>query len=332
MQRVDGQKESYMKTDVYQIVTNRIIHLLEAGTVPWHRPWKGGSEAPRNFISRKAYRGINCFLLNAAGFVSPFWLTFKQVQALDARVKKGEKSFPVVFWKTFEVEEAGETKRHAFLRYYSVFNVAQCEGITVPASPKTHENFRPIERCEEVVANMPRRPTIEHGGARACYSPLRDVVSMPETGAFETPEAYYGTLFHELTHATGHMSRLNRKEITDSIHFGTDPYGREELVAEMGAAFLCGHCEIESTILDQSASYIDHWLTRLKDDCKLVIQAATQAQKACDFILDVQPAGEEPIAQTSGLPDSTMISGQKELCASTYPCRVPCRRRRCPVA
>ena len=284
-----------MKTDVYQIITDRIIGLLEAGTVPWRRPWKGGAQAPQNFLSRKVYRGINLFLLNAAGFASPFWLTFKQVQTLDARVKKGEKSFPVVFWKILEEQADGETRKIPFLRYHSVFNVTQCEGITVPDAPQINAEFQPIQRCEQVVADMPGCPQIEHAGIRACYSPVRDRVSMPEAKLFECSEAYYGTLFHELTHATGHVSRLNRKEITDPIHFGSLPYSREELVAEMGAAFLSGHCGIESTTLSQSASYIQNWLERLKEDRKLVIHAAAQAQKACDYILDVRPQEEGPV-------------------------------------
>ena len=283
-----------MKNDVYQVVTDRIIRLLESGTVPWRRPWKGGDQAPQNFVSRKAYRGINLFLLNAAGFASPFWLTFRQVQSFDGRVKKGEKSFPVVFWKIFEDEEDGEIKKIPFLRYHSVFNTAQCEGIHLPASPEATRKFDPIEKCEQVVAHMPRRPPIEHGGGRACYVPREDRVTMPEAKQFETPQAYYSTLFHELTHATGHVSRLNRREITEPIHFGSDPYSREELVAEMGAAFLSGHSGIENTTLYQSASYIQNWLERLKDDRKLVVHAAAQAQKACDFILDIQPGGEVP--------------------------------------
>lgn len=294
MTRVDGRKESYMKKDVYQIITDRIVGLLEAGTVPWRRPWKGGEQAPRNYVSRKAYRGINLFLLHAAGFASPYWLTFRQVQSLDGRVKKGERSFPVVFWKVFEEQEDnGESKRVPFLRYHSVFNVAQCEGITVPAPPEASGAFQPLDQCEAVVAHMPRRPVIATRGGRACYAPSEDTVTMPEPQLFESPEAYYSTLFHELTHATGHQSRLNRKEVTDPVQFGSDPYSREELVAEMGAAYLSGHCAIEDATLTQSASYIQNWLERLKDDRKLVVHAAAQAQKACDFILGKQITEEE---------------------------------------
>lgn len=283
-----------MKRDVYQIVTDRIVRLLESGTVPWHKPWKGGNQWPQNFVSRKVYRGINLFLLNSAGYASPYWLTFRQVQSLGGRVKKGEQSFPVVFWKIFKEEGDDEARPIPFLRYYSVFNVAQCEGINVPAIPaETTSKFQAIAECEQVVADMPKRPTINHKGARACYSPALDAVSMPEAKLFESSEEYYSTLFHELVHSTGHVSRLNRKEITEPIRFGSDPYSREELVAEMGAAFLCGHCEIENKTIDQSASYIQSWLAKLKEDRKLVVHAAVQAQKACDFILSVEHKEDE---------------------------------------
>ncbi len=286
-----------MKNDVYQVVTDRIIQLLEAGTVPWHQPWKGGNQWPQNLISKKTYRGINLFLLNAASYVSPFWLTFKQVQTLGGSVKKGEHSFPVVFWKILkeEVEGEDETKRISFLRYHRVFNVAQCEGIKEPGLPVGENKFHPIERCEQVVAGMPKPPVIKHKGGRACYHQSLDEISMPEANLFESREGYYNTLFHELTHSTGHLSRLNRKEISEPNRFGSDLYSREELVAEMGAAFLCGHCEIENMTIDQSAGYIQNWLERLKDDRKLVVHAAAQAQKACDFILDVKVEDEGPV-------------------------------------
>ncbi len=276
-------------------MTDRIVSLLESGTIPWQRPWKGGNQVPQNFITRKTYRGINCFLLNSTGFPSPYWLTFKQVQMLGARVKKGEQSCPVVFWKILEDVKDGETKRIPFLRQYSVFNIAQCEAINEPAEAQAEatRTFQPLQRCERIVTDMPKRPKILHEGARASYSPLRDEISMPRAELFESAETYYSTLFHELTHATGHLSRLGRKEVSEPAHFGSDSYSREELVAEMGAAFLCGHGGIEKKTIDQSASYIEHWLQRLKSDRKLVVHAAAQAQKACDFILDVQHSEDE---------------------------------------
>ena len=235
------------------------------------------------------------FLLNTARYASPFWLTFKQVQSLGGHIKKGEKAFPVVFWKLLKEEADGEAKRIPFLRYHSVFNAAQCEGVAVPAiqPAESDSRFQPIEKCEQVVAAMPKPPSIHHHGLRACYSPSLDEITMPEAGLFESDERYYNTLFHELTHATGHASRLNRKEITEPDRFGSDPYSREELVAEMGSAFLCGHCQIENKTIDQSASYIQCWLERLKEDRRLVVHAGAQAQKACDFILDVRYSEEE---------------------------------------
>jgi len=302
-----------MKNDVYQIVTDRIIRLLESGNVPWHRPWKGGDQWPQNFVSRKVYRGINLFLLNAANYPSPFWLTFKQVQALGGQVKKGERSFPVIFWKVLKEESDGETKRIPFLRYHSVFNIAQCDGIHAPNVPGVEpgSKFEPIAKCEEVVSAMPKRPIINHQGTRACYSPPLDTVSMPDSKLFESSEGYYSTLFHELVHATGHLSRLNRREVTDPIRFGSDPYSREELVAEMGAAFLCGHCGIENKTIDQSAAYIQSWLGKLKDDRKLVVHAAVQAQKGCDLILDVEH-GEEEEPTTESQPKEFKVVALRE--------------------
>ena len=285
-----------MRNDVYQVVTDRIIMLLESGTIPWRRPWKGG-EPPQNFVSRKPYRGINVFLLNMTRFGSPFWLSFNQIQSIGASVRKGEHACPVVFWKLFEVEaekkEAETRKRTPLLRYYKVFNIEQCENVALSLLPKLEVNeFQPIDRCDQLVAAMPKRPKIIHGGARAMYNPTQDEVTMPNSVSFDSPEFYYSTLFHELTHATGHASRLTRKEIVEPIHFGSDPYSREELVAEMGAAFLCGHCGIDNCTIAESAAYIHGWLERLRDDRKLIVHAAAQAQKACDFIRNVEyPAG-----------------------------------------
>lgn len=314
-----------MKNDVYQIVTDRIIRLLETGTVPWHRPWKGGDQWPQNFITRRVYRGINLFLLNATQYPSPYWLTFRQVLALGGHVKKGERSFPVVFWKIFR-EDGNEDapKRIPFLRYYSVFNVAQCEGIKVPVKPVVETPpFQAIERCERVVTEMPKRPVIQHTGPRASYAPALDVVTMPDVKQFESSEAYYSTLFHELTHATGHFTRLNRKEVTEPNRFGSDPYSREELVAEMGSAFLCGHCAIENKTIDQSASYIQSWLGRLKEDRKLVVHAAAQAQKACDFILGIEHKDDEPPQEAQPKEFKVVALRECPVPASMHLCETP---------
>ena len=288
-----------MKDAVYQVITDRVIALLEQGTVPWHKPWQGGETMPQNLVSRRPYRGVNVFLLHAMSYASPYWLTFKQAQAMGGNVRRGEKACPVVFWKWLDVDDAGGPtgkRRVPFLRYYSVFNVAQCDGVTAPAIEGADRLHSPIQTAEQIVAAMPRRPAIRHGLDRAFYSPAEDSVGMPSPERFDMPENYYNVLFHELTHSTGHESRLNRKGVNGSngqwSAFGSTPYASEELVAEMGAAFLCGRAGIVERTIDNSAAYVRAWLERLKDDCRLVVQAAAQAQKAADFILGA-PEREE---------------------------------------
>lgn len=279
-----------MANKVYQIVTDRVIALLERGVVPWRRPWAGADVQPQNLVSRRPYRGVNPFLLACTGFASPYWVTFKQAKTLGGSVRRGQKSTPVIFWKRWRTEridsETGdrESVEIPILRYYNVFNAEQCDGIDVPELPKVHD-FQPIERCESIVPGMANPPQIEHREARAYYRPTSDTINMPRAELFIGPEAYYGTLYHELSHSTGHSSRLNRQGIASLAAFGSADYSREELIAEMGAAFLCGHCGIESVTLDNSASYIAGWLRRLREDHRLVVSAAAAAQRAADYIL-----------------------------------------------
>jgi antirestriction protein ArdC len=287
-----------MNPDPYQVLTDRIIALLEKGNVPWQQPWQGGEMMPRNLMSKKPYRGVNVFLLHAMSYQSPFWVTFNQAKELGGSVRKGEHACPVVFWKWLQVEAQGEPtgkKNVPFLRYYSVFNVSQCEGIPQEKIPALNGNTRehsPIVEAERIVLNMPKKPEIRHGGGRACYSPRLDLVAMPQPETFRSGQDYYSVLFHELTHATGHESRLNRKGVGGAdgewSAFGSTPYAREELLAEMGAAFLSGQAGIVERTIENSAAYVQSWLQRLKDDNRLVVQAAAQAQKAADFILGRQ--------------------------------------------
>jgi antirestriction protein ArdC len=197
----------------------------------------------------------------------------------------------VVFWKWFKIDGEGEAidpRRVPLLRSYTVFNLEQTTGIGTPVDPDTPA-FQSIACCEAVVAHMPQRPRIQHGAARACYSPQLDVVYMPQAAWFEAPEAYYSTLFHELNHSTGHASRLNRATLSDPCSFESPIYLKEELVAEMGAAFLCGVCGIENRTVDNSAAYIASWLRVLEQDIRMVIVAAAQAQRAADSIQGVVP-------------------------------------------
>jgi antirestriction protein ArdC len=274
-----------MNTKAYDRITERIVALMEQGTVPWHKPWHITTGLPRNLVTKKPYRGINIFLLMAMGYESPNWLTFRQTVQLGGNVKKGEKSCPVVFWKPMEVtdKQSGETEKIPLLRLYHVFNVAQCEGLkNVPAADET---AFAVTKPAQIVSQMPLPPVIKHGMREAYYSPPNDTVGMPERKRFDTEDGYHAALFHELVHSTGHEKRLKRQSIMERNGFGSDPYCKEELVAELGSAFLCGHSGIVDRTIDNSAAYLNGWLTRLKSDGTFIVYAAAQAQKAADFIL-----------------------------------------------
>lgn len=282
------------KPDIYQIVTDRIVEAIESeGVLPWQKPWVGSS-LPYNGASGHRYKGINLFLLPQKA--DPRWFTMKQANALGAKVKKGSKSEIVVFWKIMkrEVVEDGETKEKSFplLRYYRVFNIDQLEptdpekGWKIKALPKPIE-FNPIEICDAVVRGYKGRPKIFHNEQRAYYVPFRDEVNMPDKDTFLSPEAYYHTLFHELIHSTGHPKRLDRLSMDTLPPFGSEDYSAEELVAEIGAAFLSALTGIdnETRIRENQEAYVASWLKRLKNDKKLIISASQKARKASDHIV-----------------------------------------------
>jgi antirestriction protein ArdC len=275
----------------YQVMTDRILTLLDQGTVPWQQPWDPTTGVPRNLFSQRPYRGINIWLLTAMGYASPFWATFKQVKTAGGTVRKGARGVPVVFWKVYTTadHETGEEEQRFVLKYFTVFNAAQLEGVAVPAIAVTPHRFTPIERCAQLVDAMPQRPAIIHGHQRAFYTPATDTLHMPSPACFQSPEAYYATLWHEVTHATGHPSRLNRATLTDLCLFGDPTYAKEELVAEMGASYLCGVCGIANATLDTSAAYLQSWMEVLRHDPKMLVQAAGQAQKAADYIQNLPP-------------------------------------------
>jgi antirestriction protein ArdC len=282
----------------YDVVTESIIKQLESGVAPWRKPWR--TEMPANLVSKKEYRGINIFLLACLGYGSRYWLTYRQAQALGGSVRNGEHGSKVVFWKIHEYRkensETGETENYKsiLLRYYSVFNLEQCEGIK---SPEPAMVISPIEQCESIVRSMPNPPGFARD-SQACYRPSIDTVGMPAISAFHSSEEYYSTLFHELTHSTGHPSRIARDGIMNHNPFGSEDYSKEELVAEMGAAMLCGVAGIESRTLENSASYLQSWINKLKSDSRLIVSTASQAQKAADYIL--ARAATESEAETKG--------------------------------
>jgi antirestriction protein ArdC len=273
---------------VYEIVTEQVIKQLESGVAPWRKPWR--TEMPCNLVSGKAYRGLNTFLLGSQGYASRYWLTFNQANKIGGHVKKGEHSSLVTFWnigeeKLVRQSDGTEKKQKPFLlRYYRVFNLTQTEGIAEKlglgnASPRVPS----IEGCEAIVAGMPNRPKFEQSD-RAWYRPSSDSVGMPARGLFNSSEEYYSTLFHELTHSTGHASRIGREGIEILNTFGSESYSKEELVAEMGAAMLCGVTGIAPATLQNSAAYLKTWIERLRSDSRLLVSAASAAQKAADYI------------------------------------------------
>ena len=278
---------------VYSIVTQSIIDRLKAAITsgetiaPWCKPWNVSGSSPTSGSTGKQYRGINWFILSMSGRANPFWFTFKQAKALGGSVRKGEKGTPVVFWTMIESLKDGKVKKQPLLRYYTVFNGEQCDNLPSKyATPTTTvRTFEPIERAESVMNGWAAKPVIRHEGGRACYSPVSDTITMPAKETFTGDGEYYSTLFHESVHATGHKSRLDREEMGKGT-FGSHEYSKEELTAEMGAAILAAHCGIEST-MQNSVSYLAHWLSKLQNEPTWLVSAAGKAQKAVDSILGV---------------------------------------------
>ena len=319
--------------------------------MPWQKPWQAHVGPPRNGVSGRFYRGLNVFTLSHEGFDSPWWFTPRQVNGLDGHIRKGEHVSWVNFSKPWFPEaermDASETddgasdkvRRVFILRAYRVVNVDQCEGPGIDAFRARHPAERPDEKhndpiagCDRIVADMPQRPGIRHGGDKALYRPWTDVVHMPRREAFVSSEAYYAVLYHELSHSTGHPERLNRKTLTDGTPFGSPTYSREELVAEMGAAFLCAAAGIADPTLQNSAAYIKSWLKFLRSDPKALMVAGAQAQKAADFILgsagvekvEAEAERAEPRRNGRTCPPED-VTGRRPLSAAGWAGAVACR-------
>jgi len=277
--------------DVYKAVTDRVIKALETGVIPWRKPWKEDGSRPMNMGSKKPYNGMNEILLSCNSYSTNFYMTFNQIKNFGGSVRKGEHGHIVTLWKFMRETIAGvETgKQIPWLKSYTVFNLDQCEGIDPKHIPsfKRAIDFQPVEEAEKIVQGMPKRPMITHNEARAYYNPDNDSVNMPRPELFSSTEEYYSTLFHELTHSTGHANRCDRA--ADMALYAKDRSERakEELIAEIGANFLCNISGIENkTTITNSEAYIKSWISVLRNDPSFIMSAASKAKKATDFILD----------------------------------------------
>lgn len=279
-----------MSAKVYEIVTNRIIEELEKEIIPWQKPWGGMEGGAVSGTTGKPYSLLNQMILGKPGM----YFTFNQIQKLGGRVRKGEKAQMVVFWKQVPAKEVdkqtGEQREKLvpMLRYYSVFHLDQIDGMNIvptaePQKPATHA------QADEIISAYIQRSGVElehRISDEAYYSPSADRVVLPMMEQFNSTAEYYGTAFHELAHSTGHRSRLDRLRAT--AHFGNESYSKEELVAEIGAAALMNHVGLENaSTFRNSTAYIQSWLTALRNDKRMIVSAASRAEKAVDYILGV---------------------------------------------
>ena len=273
--------------DIYTAVTDRIIAQMEQGIIPWQKPWVSNGKAVSH-ATGKPYSLLNQMLLGRPGE----YLTFKQCQEAGGHVKKGEKSNMVVFWKWIEQEdeETHEKKEVPFLRYYNVFHIDQCEGITAKHTTEAAfpDGADTQEAAQDIIHDYLSRTGVKllhEEGDRAFYRPSTDEIVLPLRKQFISTAEYYSTVWHELVHSTGHPSRLNR--LDKVVAFGSDVYSKEELVAEIGAAALVNHCGLEtSTSFSNNAAYIQNWLSVLKGDKRFIVSAAGKAEKAVTLILN----------------------------------------------
>jgi antirestriction protein ArdC len=275
------------KITVQEVITDRFLQCLKSGKIPWRMPWKVGHA--KNLVSKKAYQGVNALMLSMAG--GEFFVTYKQCVALGGHVKAGSHGFPIAFYSIVKgkVKPDGTSSSFPILKYFTVFKTSDCEGLNVP-EPVDNKNDK-IAVCEELVSSSGAEIVT---GSKACYNSGTDQVTMPELKSFETSEHYYATLFHELTHWTGGKKRLDRKL---GNGFGSEAYAFEELIAEIGSAFLNSHTGIENNnLIENEKAYIQSWIECLQNDPKMIIQASSKAQKAFALLTKSEEAEAEEVA------------------------------------
>jgi len=284
-------KKKITNKDVYKMVTDKLLALVEkTGKLPWQKPWTHSGVLPSNYVSKKPYRGINLFMTHLDDFASPFYMTKNQI--VKAGGSWSGKGTLIVFWKFLQFEKENKdgemvTNSIPLLRYYYVWNEEQITGIKFKHPEKKELNeYGKIKSVEDMLAKMPEPPKVKHAEqSRAFYTPMLDAITMPLKGQFDSLEEYYSTFAHELTHATGHENRLNRDGINSPSFLRNHSYAYEELIAELGASFVCGLCGIDtSKTINNSAAYLQGWMRKIKDDPTLILKASGEAQKAVDYI------------------------------------------------
>jgi hypothetical protein len=287
------------RKELYAKVAQSLIDMMAEGIAPWSKPWAcsgiGDPNAPHNGITGRYYRGYNRLYLgyvaHAKGYSDPRWMTYKQAKEAGAQVRKGEKGTTIVFNSPVEKKDKGTgevTDRFWLTKAYTVFNVAQIDGLTLGPLLLAGADFEPHDEAQAIADGWleTERVPLTHGGDRACYSPAFDAITMPDPRDFTSPEHYYQTLFHEIVHSSGHEKRLKRIESTT---FGSDEYAKEELVAEIGAAMLYATAGLDRDLMEHSAAYLKSWASRLQDDPGLLVTAANAAERAAEYIMERVP-------------------------------------------
>ena len=284
------------KMNVYELVTNKVMEQMKQGIIPWHRPWTGVADGAINYVTRKPYSLLNQMLLGRDGE----WLTFKQIKERGGSIKKGASAGMVVFYTKFAYKKdtrkndgtiVVEEKEIPVLRYYNVFHITDCVGIESKMDTQPKNETQPIERAEEIVNGyVTREQSLKfHNDTpsnRAYYSPATDAVVVPMISQYKDAEEYYSTTFHELTHSTMKKSRCDREADNKMAAFGSKDYSREELVAELGAAYLCTNAQLDNEkCFRNSVGYLQGWLRALANDSKMIVWAASKAEKAARYIM-----------------------------------------------
>ena len=271
--------------NLYDEITRRIMEQLEQGMIPWQKPWIGSSSAISH-VTGKPYSLLNQMLLGRPSE----YVTFRECQQEGGMVRKGEKSSMVVFWKWIEQEdeESGEKKSIPFLRYYNVFHIEQCEGLTAKHSKPLPQSTEADQKAESIICDYLKSSGVKlnhQQGDRAFYRPSDDTITLPLLAQFHETSEYYSTAFHELIHSTAHSKRLNR--LNKTAFFGSEDYSKEELIAEIGAAALVNQAGLETaSSFRNSAAYVQNWLSVLRNDKRFIVSAAVKAEKAVNLILN----------------------------------------------